>query len=432
MVLGLQSSVIVVVDDRVSNRNILTRLAESLDVTTRVHAFAAPDEALAWLEKNHADLIITDYNMPRMNGAAFIAQCRARLPEPDLPIMVVTAYEDRSYRYSALEAGATDFLLSPIDHREFTTRARHLLTAHHHKRIIAGRSSMLERQLDKALRQKAETLAQTERKLRGIIDTVPALVTAAAPDGRCVILNSYGTALMGLERPLPANGTIADHFGVDYWRRHRPLNKALFDGDAPPPPFEEEIVGADGQARVFLTRKDRIHQSEAGVDLVVTVSLDITERKTYEERLLIQATIDPVTGLPNRALVLDRLNQGLARATRNRTEVAVLFIDLDEFKKVNDTVGHGLGDVLLRDAAVRLRDSIRASDTVGRIGGDEFVIILPDIADSDAPRTVSQKVLDAFATPFCVDGHEFFVGASIGITRFPRDGRSADDPAAQC
>lgn len=228
MVLGLQSSVIVVVDDRVSNRNILTRLAESLDVTTRVHAFAAPDEALAWLEKNHADLIITDYNMPRMNGAAFIAQCRARLPEPDLPIMVVTAYEDRSYRYSALEAGATDFLLSPIDHREFTTRARHLLTAHHHKRIIAGRSSMLERQLDKALRQKAETLAQTERKLRGIIDTVPALVTAAAPDGRCVILNSYGTALHGAGAP-PASE-----------RHHcRPLRRRLL---APPSPPEQGPV----------------------------------------------------------------------------------------------------------------------------------------------------------------------------------------------
>jgi diguanylate cyclase (GGDEF)-like protein/PAS domain S-box-containing protein len=427
MVLGLQSSVIVVVDDRVSNRNILTRLAQSLDVATRVHAFADPSDALRWMEANHTDLLITDYSMPGMNGATFIAQCRKHLPEPDLPIIVVTAYEDRSYRYGALEAGATDFLLSPIDPREFSTRARHLLTAHQHKRIIAGRSHMLERQLDKALRQKTESLAKTERKLRGIIDTVPALITATAPDGQCVILNSYGRHLVGMAHASFDGTAIAKYFGPDYWTRHRPLNDALFAGGAPPAPFEEELSDPRGERRIFLTRKDRLRETDTGADLVVTVSLDITERKTYEQRLMVQATIDSVTGLPNRTLVLDRLDQALSRATRNGTDVAILFIDLDEFKKVNDTVGHGLGDMLLRDAAERLRDSIRASDTVGRIGGDEFVVILPDVADETAPRTVCGKILNAFAAPFQVEGHEFFVGASLGVTRYPRDGKTADD-----
>lgn len=230
MTLGLQSCVIVVVDDRVSNRNILTRLAESLDVACHAVAFATPTEALWWLEENHADLIITDYSMPEMNGADFIAQCRSRLPEPDLPIIVVTAYEDRSYRYSALEAGATDFLLSPIDYREFATRARRLLIAHHNKRLISGRSSMLERKLNKALRQKAETLEKTERKLRGIIDTVPALITATDKAGHCVILNSYGGTLIGLDHLPDPETTIAEYFGSAYWDRHKPLNDALLAG----------------------------------------------------------------------------------------------------------------------------------------------------------------------------------------------------------
>ena len=119
---------IIVVDDQVTNRRILSRLANELDHATDVKAFASPTEALAWMESGIADLIITDFKMPDMDGEAFIRALRALPSHADVPVVVVTAYEDKSYRYRAFDAGATDFLTSPVDHREFRARVHNLLT----------------------------------------------------------------------------------------------------------------------------------------------------------------------------------------------------------------------------------------------------------------------------------------------------------------
>lgn len=158
----------------------------------------------------------------------------------------------------------------------------------------------------------------------------------------------------------------------------------------------------------------------------VAVKEDVTMRKEYEKRLLYQAHYDDLTKLPNRLLSIDRLTQALARADRNREHVGVAFIDLDNFKKVNDTLGHTYGDDLLRVAARRLVGCIRASDTVGRLGGDEFLIVLPDLHDPAHALSVADKILEAFQEPFLILGHAITTTASVGLTIFPDDGREAN------
>ncbi|MGF1640052.1 MAG: PAS domain S-box protein [Rhodospirillales bacterium] len=157
----------------------------------------------------------------------------------------------------------------------------------------------------------------------------------------------------------------------------------------------------------------------------VAVKEDITVRKEYEERLLHQASFDDLTGLPNRLLTLDRVDQAIARARRGHQSVAVAFIDLDDFKAINDTLGHSAGDALLVEAARRLTASVRAGDTVGRLGGDEFVIVLPDLSEGRQAEVVADKILAAFRQPFPREGGEATITTSIGISVFPADGDDA-------
>lgn len=150
--------------------------------------------------------------------------------------------------------------------------------------------------------------------------------------------------------------------------------------------------------------------------------LDITERKQYEARLEYLAEHDPLTGLPNRMLLMDRLEHAIAFALRSRRLGALLFLDLDNFKAFNDTLGHGTGDRLLVAVGERLKAHVREVDTVARSGGDEFMIVLSDLASADGATTVARNIVNALERPFVVDGHEMFATASIGIIVFPDDG----------
>ena len=161
---------------------------------------------------------------------------------------------------------------------------------------------------------------------------------------------------------------------------------------------------------------------EPSVGAIVVNYRDITQRKATEKQLEYQAYYDALTGLPNRHLFRDRVVTAIAQTTRNRRALAVLYLDLDHFKLVNDGLGHSVGDKLLAQVAERLQVSVRASDTISRLGGDEFTMLLNDVGSSDAVAGVARKILHSLARPFGVDGHELFVTASIGISLFPNDG----------
>jgi diguanylate cyclase (GGDEF)-like protein len=155
---------------------------------------------------------------------------------------------------------------------------------------------------------------------------------------------------------------------------------------------------------------------------------DITERKRAEEELAYMATHDALTGLPNRWLLNDRLTLELARAQRNRQMLALMLLDLDRFKDVNDTLGHPAGDKLLQVVGRRLRSLVRKSDTVARMGGDEFMLLslFPGIKREEDTVKIAQRILEAFRRPFVFDGHEIHITTSIGIAIYPDDGKDAD------
>ncbi|PXX41993.1 sensor domain-containing protein [Undibacterium pigrum] len=155
--------------------------------------------------------------------------------------------------------------------------------------------------------------------------------------------------------------------------------------------------------------------------------LDITEKKKTEALIWQQANIDTLTGLPNRRMFYDRLDHDIKLSKRNKLALAVLFIDLDFFKEVNDTLGHSTGDALLVEAAHRLRNCVRESDTVARLGGDEFTVSLPEMHEENRAETIAQNIIRSMSTPFQLAGEEIYLSASVGITAYPRDADNLDD-----
>jgi diguanylate cyclase (GGDEF)-like protein/PAS domain S-box-containing protein len=176
-------------------------------------------------------------------------------------------------------------------------------------------------------------------------------------------------------------------------------------------------VAADGQV---------IRDPEGKAVALIGVAMDVTERKLSEQRISHMAQHDALTGLPNRLLLRDRIGQAIAQANRNKTQLAVLFLDLDRFKNINDSMGHEAGDKLLQTVARRIVTCLREGDTVSRLGGDEFVIVLPDVGDSVAAATVATKVLEVLGHSFHIQGQDVHAGASIGVAMYPADGADAD------
>ncbi len=170
--------------------------------------------------------------------------------------------------------------------------------------------------------------------------------------------------------------------------------------------------------RVRDKRNTLLHRYESQLGRLV-------ERNNAEVALL-AANYDSLTQLPNRTLFMERLSHALSRGRRDKSQVAVLFVDLDRFKKVNDTLGHNAGDKLLQEAARRLTACMRETDTVARFGGDEFTVILPDLKDAQKSKLVARKILECLAEPYVIDGAEIFVTGTFGITVFPDDGEDAE------
>ncbi len=186
-----------------------------------------------------------------------------------------------------------------------------------------------------------------------------------------------------------------------------------------PAPARFEQPGADHR----ILEVERSRMPGGGF---VSTSTDITERKRTEARMLHLAQHDPLTGLPNRLLFHDRLRQAMARSRRDRSLLAVVLVDLDRFKAVNDAFGHRIGDGVLKQAGQRLRAALRESDTVARIGGDEFALILPDLPDAEAASLLAEKISSQLDRPFGLDLRAWRPGASLGIALFPSDGDSAE------
>src|SRR5665647_1414841 len=216
-------ALIVILDDRATNRKIFSKLAASIESGVTVRSFGDPAETLAWLEHNTPDLIVTDFKMPVMDGAEFIRRFRAQPNGVDIPVIVITVYEEREFRLLALEAGATDFLNSPVDHQEFITRARNLLKLRKQQILLATRADGLARELKDSERSREEALRDSSERLGQVIDTIPAMVSATDTEGRILFINAFQAALAGIGPAEAVGHNMRSVFGEDHGKRNLSL-----------------------------------------------------------------------------------------------------------------------------------------------------------------------------------------------------------------
>ena len=419
--------VVVIVDDQVTNRKIFSRIATSIAQDITVHAFADAKAALEFVTENAPDLIVTDYKMPEMDGATFIRKFRELPHCAEIPVIVITVYEERAFRMNALEAGATDFLQSPVDHQEFITRARNLLELRRQQLLLAAHASRLEVELKDSELSREMAIRDSSTRLAQVIDTVPAMICATDKDGKILFSNAMQNAVAGVTKTDLAGQDIGILLGQDHGKRFRALDRKVLRSETTLTSVEEEIIDASGIRRVFLTTKTPLRDHANEVVGVLTSALDISERKRAEEYLLHVAQHDALTGLANRTLFMDRLRREIARARRGDRCFAVLIVDLDGFKSINDAFGHSTGDKYLKAASERLQTLARTTDTVARLSGDEFAILQIDISRGEDAAELATQITTDLSAPLVIDGQAISLTASIGVAVHPSDAVDANE-----
>ena len=282
-----------------------------------------------------------------------------------------------------------------------------------------------------------ETLRASEQKYRVLLDESSDPIFTFLPDGQYRYVNRAFAQGVGKAQDEIIGKRIWDIFAKDEADKRFAIVKWVFE-NAESRTIEVRVPRPDGD-RYYLTTVKPILDDAGRVTYVICISKEITERKIMEDRLARMAQYDALTDLPNRALFSDRLRNAIAKAKRDKTRLALMFIDLDRFKPINDRFGHHVGDLLLRAAARRMQECVRESDTVGRIGGDEFVVLLPTMEHVQDALLVAEKIRLALNQPFELPGiQRLDISSSTGIAIYPDHGndeiqlaKNADDAMYQ-
>ena len=266
-------------------------------------------------------------------------------------------------------------------------------------------------------RRAVAALAASEARFRHGFDDAPIgmlLVSIGRDDVIITRTNRALSYLLGYSQQEFASIALSQLVTAEDWPLLRATLAGVLNGASAPASLEVRLLGVNGRAPVVAAAAARIGPPDPHSTLILHLE-DITERKRAEEQLRHRALHDPLTGLPNRDLLLDRLNGALARAARANTSVAVLFLDMDNFKLINDTIGHVAGDEMLRTVAVRLLAAARSGDTAARVGGDEFVVVCENVLHDEEVFSLARRVADALSHPISIEGYDFIATVSIGI-----------------
>jgi diguanylate cyclase (GGDEF)-like protein/PAS domain S-box-containing protein len=270
-----------------------------------------------------------------------------------------------------------------------------------------------------------QALRESEARYRLMAEHSTDLISRTTPQGILIYASEASRRLLGYEPTEVVGRSIYDYVDERDAEEVRQLSK-LIEGNGPMT-FSYRVRKKDGTLTWFETTSRAVTDRTTGKTVeVVAVSRDVSERKRVEEQIEYEAYHDALTGLPNRRLFRDRLTVALAHARRMRHPLGVLFLDLDRFKNVNDTLGHSLGDELLKAIAARLKAAVREEDSIARMGGDEFTVLVGDLRNDDDVVKVAQKLLETVAQPIHIEGQDLFITTSIGIAMFPSDGESAE------
>ena len=286
------------------------------------------------------------------------------------------------------------------------------------ERELKQLTGTLEKRVDERtaeLNEKNQALVRQRDFSLALINAIPEIFFLVTPAGGIVMFNPNSKQVLGVSENDARQRSIFEFFGNNDRERVGAMLQTVFTlGEAS---CEVDMTFADSRVIPHYVVAHLVSVDDT--PHAIMVGIDIKARREAEERMRQLALYDALTGLPNRATLHDRLKQSLATAKRQREIVGVLFLDLDGFKQINDQAGHDAGDVVLQEVARRLKGAIRASDTVSRFGGDEFVVILAPIANATGAATVATKLLQVLAVPIKINDTEYQVTASIGISLFP-------------
>ena len=273
-----------------------------------------------------------------------------------------------------------------------------------------------------------QALAQERNLLRMLIDNLPDSIYVKDRNGRKILTNRADLDFIGAVDEKDVLGkTDAEVFPEHLSTKYHQDDQVVLQHGRAVINREEVIEDASGIRRWLLTSKLPVKDPAGQVTALVGIGRDITERKHLESRLLTMAHYDTLTKLPNRTLFFERSNTGISQARRTGVSCAVLFVDLDHFKSVNDTLGHTIGDELLKDTAGKLTECVREMDTIARLGGDEFIIFLNGLETAQDAQHIAERIREKFNTPRQVAGNDLFITASIGIATFPNDGENLEE-----
>src|SRR5664280_847169 len=405
--------VILIVDDQPQNIELLEAylVPQGYEIVTAANG----EEALGKLSGNQIDLLLLDVMMPGIDGFEVIRRVRQDDTHRLLPIILVTALRETKDRVKGIEAGCDDFISKPIDKAELLARVRSLLKLKAYNDLMSNYRKDLE--VTKISADEAREYAES------IINTVREPLIALDQDLRVVKVSRSFYDVFKV-KPEETMGQLIYDLGNKQWDipKLRDLLEDILPKKVSFDNYEVEHDFAIIGRRIMLLNARQIQRATGKERIILLAIEDITERKQSEEKIQQMAYHDSLTGLPNRKLFSDRLGIALIHAQRNQKKVGIAMLDLDNFKDVNDTLGHDAGDILLKAAAMRLSAELRKVDTVARFGGDEFVLILPDLKVIEDAIPVAQKIVDSFRKSFLIDTNQLIVTMSIGIAVYPNDG----------
>ena len=405
--------VILIVDDQPQNIELLEAylVSQGYEIVTAANG----EEALGKLSGNQIDLLLLDVMMPGIDGFEVIRRVRQDDTHRLLPIILVTALRETKDRVKGIEAGCDDFISKPIDKAELLARVRSLLKLKAYNDLMSNYRKDLE--VTKISADEAREYAES------IINTVREPLIALDQDLRVVKVSRSFYDVFKV-KPEETMGQLIYDLGNKQWDipKLRDLLEDILPKKVSFDNYEVEHDFAIIGRRIMLLNARQIQRASGKERIILLAIEDITERKQSEEKIQQMAYHDSLTGLPNRKLFSDRLGIALIHAQRNQKKVGIAMLDLDNFKDVNDTLGHDAGDILLKAAAMRLSAELRKVDTVARFGGDEFVLILPDLKVIEDAIPVAQKIVDSFRKSFLIDTNQLIVTMSIGIAVYPNDG----------
>jgi diguanylate cyclase (GGDEF)-like protein/PAS domain S-box-containing protein len=379
-------------------------------------------EALDRLLRGDIDLLLLDLMMPHMDGYQLLEIIQRRRIDCDVIVISGEATFDNATR--VFRGGAIDFINKPFEPQTLFHRVEH---------------SVHQRRLRQELETARRELEASEQRYRFIVSHSPDIIYMIDGEGRFRFINERVTELLGFQ----PEELIGQHYSALVHEDDLDLAAEVFElqsgqtGDNRQVELRFKCRHRSDYARSFESKSIVIELSATPLQGPVEedatplgtygVARDISDRKKAQEMIQFQAYHDLLTRLPNRELFMDRLQLAISQANRGGHQLAVLFLDMDGFKFINDSLGHMTGDKLLQQVGRRLSRTLRDSDTVSRIGGDEFNILLPDLQNPEEAGLIAQKILDAFSRPIQLDNHEITIGFSIGISLYPGDAGCAED-----